>query len=104
MCNFIANDIIAYNTRDDNDASLLLYNVTLHYGDICDVPESGDWSIDAADNCVITDTRNVNGNSVICTGTGSLTIASGGIIENFDILAIHDPCILTCRNTAGCFG
>lgn len=66
---------------------------------------SGDWSIDASDDCVISTAVNVEGNDVIITGSGTVTITSTGSIENFEELAVHGSAAeLSCRNTGGCFG
>lgn len=65
---------------------------------------SGDWTIAASDNCIISSVVDVGGNSVSVSGTGSLTIISSGKIQNFDKFAVHGSASVTCRNTGGCFG
>ncbi len=65
---------------------------------------SGDWNIAASDNCAITAATNLGGNDLVCSGTGTLDIGTNGKISNFGAININAGCILTCRNTAGCFG
>ena len=51
-------------------------------GDTCTYT-SGDWNVDAADNCVITSDVDLGGNNVIITGTGSFIVSTGGHVRNF---------------------
>ncbi|MCH8329534.1 MAG: hypothetical protein IIB81_04030 [Nanoarchaeota archaeon] len=63
---------------------------------------SGDWDIDAADDCVISTDTGLGGNSLRCTGSGDLTI--NALISNFDNIFIHGCCNFICRNTPSCCG
>lgn len=60
-------------------------------GDTCTYGGAGDWTILGSDNCVISTTVNLLGNSVTCTGAGSLTIT--GMIRNF----VKTRAISSCR-------
>ena len=48
--------------------------------DSCTPPASGTWAIDLADNCSIVDTL-IYDRGLTCSGEGSLTIESGGVIR-----------------------
>lgn len=65
---------------------------------------SGDWNIDASDDCTISTVVDVLGNDVDVVGDGQVTITSTGKIDNFNIFSIHGTAIIACRNTGGCFG
>ena len=68
----------------------------------CAYSGSGDWGINAADNCAITADTNVLGNKVYCYGTGNIDVTA--LISNYNRVSIHPGCNLVCRRTNGCFG
>ncbi len=87
---------------DENIAGRHLLNISAP-ADSCTY-SSGDWNIDASDNCVISTLVDVGGNSVSLTGSGTLTITSSGSIANSDLFAVHgSDALVTCRNTGGCY-
>jgi parallel beta-helix repeat protein len=49
--------------------------------DTCTCPTSGDWTINCADNCVITDACDMKGNNVTMNGAGTVIVASGAIFN-----------------------
>jgi len=51
--------------------TLFWWNVTNIVTDSCTYPGSGTWSINCADNCVITANTNMNGNAITFYGTGN---------------------------------
>ncbi|MCH8329536.1 MAG: hypothetical protein IIB81_04040 [Nanoarchaeota archaeon] len=64
---------------------------------------SGDWSVTADDNCVISSNTDLGGNDLIITGTGTLDITAQ--ISNFGKVVVHGTgAKIVCRNTNGCFG
>ena len=64
---------------------------------------SGDWNVDAADNCVISSDVDLGGNGLIITGTGPSGIIAQ--ISNVGKVSVHGSnAKLVCRNVNGCFG
>lgn len=79
--------------------SSVRWNVTIiekvTTADTCSCPSSGDWYINAADNCVITSDCNLQGNNGACAGEGTLTVKNAKIY-NFNLFKIHSSCLYYC--------
>jgi len=56
-------------------------SATLEVQNTCTYPGSGDWLVDAADDCTIATAVDLNGNSLRCTGSGSFTVT--GAVRNW---------------------
>ena len=96
-------DIVPENCGADTE-----FAYTIVSEDTCSptTPLTSDHVFDANDNCVISSAFNAGNNNVMCVniaGTGTLTIATGGKIVNFNNVFIHGGCDLSCR-AAECFG
>ena len=96
-------DIVPENCGADTE-----FTYTIVSEDTCSptTPLTSDHVFDANDNCVISSAFDAGNNNVMCVniaGTGTLTIATGGTIVNFNNVFIHGGCDLSCR-AAECFG
>lgn len=80
------------------DTSTQAVTVNVPSGDTCDYT-SGDFIIDASENCVVDAEYDLGGNDLICNGGGSIDITS--TIYNYGKIVAHD-CNLVCRTTL-CF-
>ncbi len=104
--NIADNQYFQYNFtlfRDNYAFSPQLFNVTLEYsGSSCSY-SSGNWLVDAADNCVISSNVDLGGNDIIITGTGTFDLSAQ--LNNFGKFVVHGAgANVVCRNTGGCFG
>lgn len=99
------NNYAWFSTKEDSAALRPYLNITFTEAappeDTCSCPDSGDWNIDASDNCVIDTDCDMQTNSVTCSGTGTIDV--NAIISNFDNVFIHTGCDLYCRKTPSCF-
>lgn len=68
----------------------------------CSCPVSGDWSIEASDNCVISTDCDMQGNNAICSGSGTLTFQA--VIRNINSFSNHGGCSSACHLVTGCYG
>lgn len=80
-------------TGSDNTDFEPYYNITYDVvappADSCTY-SSGDWEVDCADNCIITDTVDIGGNDLILSGSGSFTVQAeitgvGDVDANCDV-------------------
>jgi hypothetical protein len=70
--------------------------------DSCTYGGSGDFVIDATENCAVSSNADVGNNKVIVKGSGIIDIT--GKIVDFSQIIVNNGAQLICRNTAGCFG
>lgn len=84
-----------------------LYNVTVHYerpvalaANSCTYT-SGDWIINCADNCITSSSVDLGDNNIHSYGSGSWTIATGGIVSNYG--SMFNRCNTFCHNGGLCF-
>lgn len=66
--------------------------------DSCTYSGSGDHTYTGSDNCVITSSVNFQGNDVLCTGSGTVTVGSGGSLTNFATMSAANSCSITAAN------
>ncbi len=64
---------------------------------------SGDWNIDATDNCVISDNVIIDGSNVLCTGSGTFTIQDTFTVSNFGRRQFSKGCYYQSFGSGGFF-
>ncbi len=99
-------DTIRYDSKEGATPSQHPFLNVTYTVDTCTYSGSGDWNINAVDNCVITTNTDVGGNDISITGTGTATL-DGANITNFNNLLIegtdvNNKAYVYCIN-GGCF-
>ncbi len=64
---------------------------------------SGDWNIDASDNCVISENIVIDGSNVLCTGSGTFTIQDTFTVSNFGRRQFSKGCYYQSFGSGGFF-
>lgn len=64
---------------------------------------SGDWNIDASDNCVISDDVVIDGSDVFCTGSGTFTIQDTFQVSNYGRRQFDRACYYQSFGSGGFF-
>jgi len=62
---------------------------------------SGDWNIDASDDCIISESVDIGGNDVYCTGEGSFTVNNNVYITNWNYRMFEDGCYYVAYGDGG---
>jgi hypothetical protein len=81
----------ATNSTTESLTTNLITLLILEGTDTC-AYSSGDWNIDASDNCVISSSVDVGGNDIFCTGNGSFTVNNNVYISNWAYRMFEDGC------------
>ena len=64
----------------------------------CTYAGSGAHTYQGSDNCVIASTVDFMGSAVLCNGSGSLTVGSGGSLVNFSSVSSVGGCVTAAQN------
>jgi len=98
---------LAYLTTTNNSLTTQLMSVDVGYSvvtDTCTYSGTGQWDIEASDNCTISTSVQIDGSDVVCSGNfGHLTIDTGKVTD-FGQFRAYPNCQVLCYNTGGCFG
>lgn len=80
---------------------------SVKYGDggapssTCEYSGSGDFNVDCSENCIISETNNLNGNNFYFYNSGTVHIT--GSIQNFGQGVVSPQCVIACYNGGFCF-
>jgi hypothetical protein len=80
--NMVSDGSVVYATQTNGNC-VMAFDTIVSISDSCTYGGSGDWNVDAADECSITSEVDLGGNSIFVTGTGNFFVDAGGRVRNF---------------------